>query len=119
MSKEEIKLNKSVKNKSQYQKVIDTSFTQLDQVTIQEALSSQPSVVEFFELYNQLFFDIPNIGTTNSHEFLIKQSSDYINYQKDSAEIEALQKEIAQLRIELLECQKKNIELETNTTLNG
>ena len=46
-------------------------------------------------------------GDTNSHEYLIKTSSDYINFDQDNAIIEALQKEIAQLRQDLLQEQIK------------
>ena len=52
---ENINLNKIVFNKAQYQKTIDTSFTQLGVKTIQEQLDEQPSVQEFFNVYNELF----------------------------------------------------------------
>ena len=53
-------------------------------------------------MYNELFFDIPETGPTNSHEFLIQRSSEYINFEPNNEEIQALQDEIAQLRTELL-----------------
>lgn len=115
---EDIKLNKTVFNKNQYSKVIDTSFNQLGVKTTQEELDEQPTVDEFFSLYNQLFYTIPEIGETNSHEYLIKQSSNYINFDSNQEEIIALQKEITQLRTDLLESQKQVIELETGTSLN-
>ena len=43
-----IDLNKTVYNKSQYEKTIDTSFSQLGVKTIQEQLDDQPTVEEFF-----------------------------------------------------------------------
>jgi len=116
---ENIKLNKTVYNKELYTKTIDTSFNQLGQKTIQEQISSQATVEQFFELYNQLFYDIPETGDINSHEYLITQSSEYINFEANSAEIEALQKEIAQLREELLNTQQQLIECQTGTSLNG
>ena len=33
----------------------------------------------FLTIYNQLFYEIPELGETNSHEYLIKTSSDYID----------------------------------------
>jgi hypothetical protein len=114
---ENINLNKTVYNKAQYEKTIDTSFNQLGVQTIQEQLDQQPTVEEFFALYNELFYDIPENGSTNSHEYLIQQSSEYINFDQNSAEVEALQQEISQLRIELLEAQKQIVELQTGTTL--
>lgn len=116
---EDIKLNKTVFSKAQYSKVIDTSFSQLGVKTIQEELEQQPTVEEFFSLYNQLFYVIPEIGETNSHEFLIKQSSAYILFDENNEEIIALQKEISDLRTDLLESQKQVIELETGVSLNG
>ena len=115
---ENIKLNKSVFNKTQYSKTIDTSFNQLGVKSPQEELDVQPNVDEFFSLYNQLFYDIPKIGEEESHEFLIKQSSEYINFDANNEEIIELQKEISQLRIELLDSQKQVVTLETGISLN-
>lgn len=114
---ESIKLNKQVYNKNNYQKVIDTSFTQLGVKTIQQQLQEQPTVNEFFQMYNDLFYDIPETGETNSHEYLIKKSSEYINFNVNQEEIEALQAEIAQLRIDLLDTQKQLVESQTGTPL--
>jgi len=114
---ENIKLNKQVYNKNDYQKIIDTSFKQLGVQTIQQQLTQQPTVNEFFLMYNDLFYDIPEIGDTNSHEYLIKKSSEYIGFDANNEEIQALQAEIAQLRTELLDAQKRIIELQTGTPL--
>ena len=117
--KENISFNKQVFNKNNYQKVIDTSFKQLGVKSIEQQLEEQPTVDDFFNLYNDLFYDIPELGTTNSHEYLIKTSSEYINFEANQEEIIALQNEIAQLRIELLDAQKQIIELQTGTTLDN
>jgi hypothetical protein len=114
---ESIKLNKQVYNKNNYQKVIDTSFTQLGVKTIQQQLQEQPTVNEFFQMYNDLFYDIPETGETNSHEYLVKTSGAYINFDINQEEIEALQAEIAQLRTDLLDTQRQIVELQTGTTL--
>ena len=102
---ENIQLNKNVFSKRQYLKTIDTSFTQLGVKTIQEQLDEQPTVQEFFDLYNQLFYDINELGETNSHEYLFKTSGAYIESDNISEEIRALQEEIAGLREELLAAQ--------------
>lgn len=114
---ENITFNKQVYNKNDYQKIIDTSFTQLGVQTIQQQLNTQPNVEEFFNLYNELFYNIPELGNTNSHEYLIKTSSEYIGFEANNEEIAALQAEIAQLRIELLDSQKQVISLQTGTTI--
>jgi len=115
---ENIKFNKDVFSKAQYSKTINTSFTELGVKTIQEQLDEQPNIEEFFSLYNELFYDIPELGKTNSHEFLIKQSSEYINFEANNEIIEELQKEISQLRLDLLDSQKQIIELETGESLD-
>ena len=68
-------------------------------------------------MYNDLFYDIPEIGAINSHEYLIKKSSDYILFDPNNEEINALQAEIAQLRIDLLNTQKQVVELQTGTII--
>jgi len=108
-----IVLNKTVYNKDVYNKMIDTSFKQLGVKTVQQQLDETPTVDYFFQLYNELFYDIPELGETNSHEYIITKSSEYIDFQQNLEEIEALQAEIASLRTELLEEQKKVIELQT------
>jgi hypothetical protein len=102
-----IKLNKEVFNKRDYKKTINTSFTQLGVKSIQEQLDDQPTVQEFFDMYNTLFYEINELGETNSHAYLIKTSSEYISFDENNKIIEALQNEIAQLRDELLETQKQ------------
>jgi hypothetical protein len=114
---ESVNFQKQVFSKEQYTKVIDTSFKELGVQTIQEQIVIQPNVNEFFSLYNELFYDIPELGETNSHEYLIKTSSEYINFEANQEEITALQAEIAQLRIDLLDAQKQIVELQTGTTL--
>jgi len=114
---ENVNFNKQVYNKNDYQKIIDTSFTQLGVQTIQEQLNAQPTTDEFFVMYNDLFYNINELGDTNSHEYLIKTSSEYINYTANQEIIDALQAEIAQLRTELLDSQKQVIELQTGTSL--
>lgn len=104
---ENIQLNKIVFNKPQYEKVINTSFTQLGVKSIQEQIDNQPTVDEFFDLYNKLFYEIPTEGEVNSHEYLIKKSSEYINFDEINEQILMLQKEISELRVELLNTQKE------------
>tara|TARA_R110002020_G_scaffold273659_2_gene488850 strand:+ start:906 stop:1241 length:336 start_codon:yes stop_codon:yes gene_type:complete len=102
-----INLNKVVFNKRDYEKTINTSFTQLGVKSVQEQIDQQPTIQEFFNLYNELFYEINELGETNSHEYLIKTSTDYIGFEEQNEIIEALQKEIALLREELLETQKQ------------
>ena len=110
MAEESIDLRKEVFNKAQYIKTINTSFDQLGTTTITEDLETQTTVEEFFGLYNSLFYDIPALGETNSHDYLVKTSGDYINFDEINEEVKALQAEIAQLRQDLLNAQMENIQ---------
>jgi len=56
---------------------------------------------------SELFYEINELGETNSHEYLIKTSTAYIAFDENDELIEALQREIAQLREELLEAQQQ------------
>jgi len=102
---ERIDLIKDVFNKAEYIKTIDTSFNEFGTLSITEDQQLQPSVEEFFGLYNSLFYDIPALGETNSHQYLIRTSGEYINFDEVNDEIQALQAEIAQLRSDLLTAQ--------------
>ena len=105
---EQIVLTKQVYDKNQYQKVIDTTFTQLVQPTSQVTGSALPTVNEFFDFYNQLFFDIPKFGEINSHEYLIKTSTEYIGASSVvNDELQALIDEVTELRQENLDLQQQ------------
>ena len=103
-------------SKIQYQEVIDTSFTQLVVPTpIIDEVLNVPTVDEFFQNYEQLFFEIPKFGETNSHEYLIKTSQAYIGSQVINDEIILLQQEITQLRRQLIEIQREPVQLISQT----
>jgi len=97
-----IELNKTVYNKTSYPKVIDVNFTQLI-TTPKLTVTDEPTVDDFFDLYNKLFFDIPIEGEINSHKELIKRSTEYVGETQNTDEIDLLLEEINQLRLELLE----------------
>ena len=111
MAEERLDLIKDVFNKAEYIKTINTSFSELGVTSITEDQQLQPTVEEFFGLYNSLFYDIPALGETNSHEYLAKTSGEYINLEDTNEEIQALQAEIAQLRSDLLSAQMDNIRI--------
>ena len=100
--RQQVSLNKEVYLKPQYERTIDTSFTQLG-VTTQVEAPVLPTVDEFFQYYTELFYQIPKEGATNSHQYLVEQSSAYIGQQQQLEEIQALQEEITELRTQLLE----------------
>jgi len=108
-----VDLTKKLYDKKAYLNVIDTQFNELSQPT--PPAEPEVSIDEFFQLYNDLFYDIPKFGETNSHEYLIKQSSDYVGSAILTDDIQALLDEITSLREENLELQRNIIDLTTNT----
>jgi hypothetical protein len=94
-------------NREEFQNTFNTEFTELG-VEEQDLSFFDPNlatVEDFFNIYNNLFFIIPKYGEINSHEFLIKESSDYIDYAANQEEIKALLSEIAELRESNLQLQ--------------
>jgi len=110
---DQIIISKPSFNKSSYEKVIDTSFSQLTQPTINTAADQPISVQQFFTYYQQLFFTIPKFGEVNSHEYLVQTSYEYIgetsneNYEL----IQSLLEEINQLRQENFDLQQNVLDL--------
>lgn len=112
----QVNLNKTVYEKRQYERVIDTSFTQLVQPTVTSSvIPPSISIAEFFTNYQTLFFEIPKFGAINSHEYLIKTSQEYAGTFNNDDTIQALIEEITQLRQENLDLQQQLVEANTNT----
>jgi uncharacterized protein YnzC (UPF0291/DUF896 family) len=114
-----IDLRKNVFSKAQYLKTIDTNFNELGVTTIIEDIQNTPTVQSFFNLYDQLFYEIPETGATNSHEYLVKTSGEYINFTGENEEIQALREEITQLRQNLLQQQIENVRLISGENVNN
>jgi hypothetical protein len=114
---EQITLNKSVFEKRQYEKVIDTSFTQLVQpAATSSVVAPSISIAEFFTNYQTLFFEIPKYGDVNSHEYLIKTSQAYAGDFNNDDTVQALIEEVTSLRQENLDLQQQI--LNTTTSIN-
>jgi len=112
-----IDLTKQVFQKRQYTKVVDTTFSQLVPQTVELVVSaSLPTVDQFFSYYNQLFYDIPQFGTTNSHQYLIEQSTAYIGNVQSDEDVQALLDEINELRSENLELNRQVAQAQTTQT---
>jgi hypothetical protein len=112
---QQVNLNKQVFEKRQYDKTINTSFTQLVSTTLEPTGSSLPTVNEFFDYYNQLFFDIPKFGEINSHEYLIKTSTEYIGATTIiTDELQALINEVTELRQSNLELNQLVLNLQSS-----
>lgn len=103
---EQIILNKRVYSKTQYPDVIDVSFKQLvptNTTNTPQPNLNLPSINEFFAYYDSLFYTIPKEGEINSHQYLVNRSQEYIGEQTTSTEVQALLREITELRAENLQ----------------
>lgn len=109
MATQQINLSKTSYSKTQYERVIDTSFNQLIQPIVTSSfIDPTISVAEFFSNYQSLFYQIPKYGDINSHEYLIKTSQEYAgNFNNNEDTIQALIEEITQLRQENLGLQEQ------------
>lgn len=107
---ERINLRRQVYAKSAFDNVISTDFTQLTPVTPEAPQTQSIDIDEFFVQYNNIFYDIPKFGETNSHEYLVKTSGQYINSTQTNETVEALIEEINQLRQENADLQNQQIQ---------
>jgi hypothetical protein len=111
----QIPVQKTVFNKDQYGRVINTQFSQLIN---QGAEVEEPSftVDDFFELYEELFYQIPKEGDTNSHQYILQKEADYLGVSISQDDVQALLNEITSLRQQILDAQTTINEL---TRTNG
>jgi len=76
MSKVNISTQKLIYSKD-INKVTDTAFNAFVPPPTSEVVNTIPTVSEFFDNYDILFFQIPQTGS-NSHETLVTKSSEYL-----------------------------------------
>lgn len=109
---QEVNLVKEVYGRNTYTRVVDTSFSELyTPVTASIAPTTTLTVEEFFNLYNELFFEIPAIGEVNSHEYLVKRSTEYLGGGVLTDNERAYIEEINSLRQQLLEANQNYLNL--------
>ena len=111
-----IDLSKQVFEKQQYRQVVDTSFTELTVGGTADTTATAtaiPTVEEFFNTYSQIFYNIPKTGESNSHQYLVNQSSGYIGGEGLNGEVTALLAEVTSLREENLQLQQQLLDIQT------
>jgi hypothetical protein len=105
----DINFNKIVYSLKEFRDKIDLGFNEL--------LSTTPTVniQQFFDLYNEVFFDIPKEGE-NSHTTIVQTSLDYLdNYENPlQSIIDARDLEIQSLNEQLLAIQTELTDLQLN-----
>ena len=99
----QIPIEKQVFDKVAYGKVINTQFSQL----LNNVAEETPvfTIEDFFQLYEQLFYQIPKEGDTNSHRYIIEKEADYLDIIINQDDIQALLEEITTLRQQVLDTQ--------------
>ena len=100
---QKVDLIKEVYGRNTYPRVVDTSFSELYIPVTGSTVSQQVTVEAFFDLYNQLFFQIPATGQVNSHEYLVARSTEYLGGTVLTDSEKAYIDEINSLRQQLLE----------------
>tara|TARA_Y100000361_G_scaffold26653_1_gene21600 strand:+ start:299 stop:694 length:396 start_codon:yes stop_codon:yes gene_type:complete len=107
-----INLNRTVFDKRKFEQTVDTSFSQLVPKEEQKFFDVELATInDFFTIYTNLFYEIPKDGETNSHTFLIKESSEYVDFDAINDEIQALLEEITSLRQEMIQKDRDNLDL--------
>ena len=99
----QIPIEKQVFDKNSFGKVINTQFSQL----LNNVSEETPvfTIEDFFQLYDQLFYQIPKEGDTNSHRYMLEKSADYLGIIVNQDDIQALLEEITNLRQQVLDTQ--------------
>jgi hypothetical protein len=101
---QEVILVKEIYGTATYRNVVNTQFSQL--ITPAAPEEDPVTVEKFFNDYETLFYQIPIEGEFNSHEYLVKRSSEYIGGGVITDNERALIEEINSLRQQLLEANK-------------
>ena len=99
----QIPIEKQVFDKDAFGKVIDTQFHQL--LNNQAEETPVFTIEEFFQLYEDLFYQIPKEGDTNSHRYILEKEADYLGVIVNQDDIQALLDEITNLRQQVLDTQ--------------
>jgi len=106
----DIRIKKTVFSTPEFLKVVDTSFKTFTQPIAAEDTDTPE---ELFRLYDKLYYVIDVQGETDSHEYLIRRSSELASFDKTTEEIQPLLDEISQLRQQNLALNQQLLDLQT------
>lgn len=115
---ENINIQKTVFNRNEFDRVIDREFKTFVPPT---DISDPDTIDELFRLYNKFYLELKLRGGTNSHEYLIRRSSELVDLSADDDRLQPLLDEITNLRTQLVDAQEQILELEiaAATNVNG
>jgi hypothetical protein len=105
----QISLDKNIYNRGDFEKLVDKNFKQLiNQPNLEETFT----VDDFFQLYEELFYQIPKEGDINSHKYILNKELEYLGLTlNEGIDIQALLNEITTLRGDLLNANKTLLDL--------
>lgn len=104
-----IEIKKTVFDNTKFSKVVDRNFNTF----VLPPVNIQDEVADFFRLYEDLFYVIDILGDTDSHQYIVKKSSELLNFDAVTQDIQPLLDEIAQLREQNLALNQQILTLET------
>jgi hypothetical protein len=104
-----VEIKKTVFDNTKFNKVIDRSF----QTFVLPPVDNTDDISTFFRLYEELYYVIDVLGEANSHQYLVTKSSELLNFEAVTQDIQPLLDEIAQLREENLTLSQQIVTLET------
>tara|TARA_R110000868_G_scaffold119343_7_gene316178 strand:- start:13720 stop:14058 length:339 start_codon:yes stop_codon:yes gene_type:complete len=107
----DINIQKTVFSTTEFGKVVNSTFSTFTQPVPEEDTDTPE---ELFRLYEKLYYVIDVTGETDSHEYLVKKSSELLTFDRVTEDIQPLLDEIAQLREENLALNQQVLTLETN-----
>jgi chemotaxis protein histidine kinase CheA len=111
-----VEIKKTVFDRQSYRGVIDSKFKFFKEL---EPVVDPDTVEELFRLYDQLYAVIPIEGEDNSHQYLVERSSELYKIDTQLDSIQPLLDEVASLREQLLENNRRILELETQLAGGG
>ena len=80
-----IEIKKTVLGTDQFNKVVSRQFKTFTQPVAQ---SDTDSIDELFRLYDKFYFEIDINGETNSHEYLVRKSSELVKLEQSVEDIQ-------------------------------
>lgn len=111
-----VEIKKTVFDRRGYKGVIDNKFKFFKEL---EPVVDPDTVEELFRLYDKLYALIPIEGEDNSHQYLVERSSELYQIDTQLESIQPLLDEVASLRNQLLENNRRILELETQLAGGG
>ncbi len=93
-----IKVDKTILGRND--SIVDTNFS----FFLKENDVPEFTIEDFFQLYEELFYQIPKEGDVESHTYILNKEAEYLGIRLASdVDIQALLDEITSLRQQLLE----------------